>query len=345
VNRTLKRLAFSLVPLVVLLGGAEAGLRAADWPRVDSSAFAHNQVYWTADPNMESQAVPHKETGDTFLVSTDAHGLRVPRHPSDKAPGMHRVMALGCSTTYGWGVDDAQSYPARLESRLKAEGHADWEVINGGQPGYTSFQGLWLWDTVLKDYHPDVVLIGYIVQDARKAAYTDKSQAVLQGDARFLKTHLLYQAKTYLALRSLLGSVQIRAKERPVGDEGGVYRVPPADYADNLRALVKDVVAVGAVPVLFGYPLEREGYTTQHRAILRAASEELGVRDFDPQAQMEEASRRQTLYFERDRGHANARGNDLISKWVADYLEREGLLGPGLLGPGLPGPDLPGTKE
>lgn len=326
-NRSVKRLLFSVVPLVVVLGGAEAGLRATGWPTVDSDAFAHNQVFWTADPNQDAQAVPHRETGGSFSVSTDANGLRVPRHPVEKPAGTRRVMTLGCSTTYGWGVDDAQSYPARLETRLKAAGHSGWEVINGGQPGYTSFQGLWFWDQALASYDPDVVVIGYVVQDARKAAYSDKSQAILQGDARFLKREVLYQSKVYLGLRALVGAVQVRAKERPTGDEGGVFRVPPEDYVENLRALVKRVQDAGGEPILFGYPLEREGYTGEHRRIMRAAAEELGVRHFDPQPQMEEASRRQTLYFETDRGHANARGNDLIAKWVLEYLEAEGLLG------------------
>lgn len=328
-NKTVKRLLFSLVPLVVVLGGAEAGLRAAGWPTIDSAAFAHNQVYWTADPNQEAVAYPHKETGGSFVVSTDEHGLRVPRHDTAKPEGVKRVMALGCSTTFGWGVDDAQSYPARLESRIRGAGHDDWQVINGGQPGYTSFQGLWLWDRTLKDYEPDVVLIGYVVQDARKAAYSDKSQAVLQGESAFLKQHVLYQSKFYLLLRSLVGGVQVRAKERGEGDEGGVFRVPPEDYVDNLRGLVKRVQDVGGEPILFGYPLEREGYTEQHRRILSAAATELGVRHFDPQPQMEEASRSRTLYFPEDRGHANAMGNNLIAKWVYDYLVEQGLLGSG----------------
>ena len=64
---------------------------------------------------------------------------------------------------------DDESYPARLEAILQAKGQ-QVEVINAGQPGYTSFQGLWLWRELLHRYKPDLVLIGYIVQDARKAA-------------------------------------------------------------------------------------------------------------------------------------------------------------------------------
>jgi len=327
VKRIVKRLLFSLVPLAVVFGGAEAGLRAVGWPSVDSADFAHNQVYWTADPNMDGQAMPHRETGDSFTVSTDANGVRVPHHTVEKPAGKKRVMALGCSTTFGWGVDDAKSYPARLETRLRAKGYKNWQVINGGQPGYTTFQGLWFWDRTLYKYQPDIVLIGYIVQDARKAAYSDKSQAVLQADDRFLKRHVLYKLKTYMGLRALIGGIQIKAKERPNGDIGGVFRVPPQDYAQNLRAIVQRVRDIGATPVLFGYPLEREGYTAEHRRILQAAADELHVAHFDPQPQMDAASRRETLYFVKDRGHANAMGNDLIAKWVLEYLEKQGLLG------------------
>lgn len=321
-----RRLAFSLVPVVVLFLTAEVALRALGWPTAEA-AFEHNEPFWQVDPGLSDFAMSHREEGATFPVSTNDDGLRPPHHPRAKPSGVQRVMTLGCSTTFGWGVADAQTYPARLEALAHDGGHTQVEVINGGQPGYTSFQGAWLWDRVLRTYDPDVVLIGYVVQDARKAAYSDKSQAILQGDARFLKDNVLYRLKTYLGLRSLLGGVEVRAKER-VGDQGGEYRVPPADYADNLRTLVRGVQSVGGTPVLFGYPLEREGYTRQHRVILRAAAEELGVPWFDPQSDMEAATRQQQMYFTRDRGHANAAGNDWIARAVLGFLEREGLLGP-----------------
>ncbi len=321
-----KRLLFSLITFVVVFGAAELGLRGAGWPPIEA-AFEHNEPFWTADPDLDRFPMNHNEEGVTFPVSTNGDGLRT-AYGMEKGAGKHRILTLGCSTTFGWGVTDDESYPAVLEQLARRGGAADVEVVNGGQPGYTTFQGRWLWDRTLHHYAPDVVLIGYVVQDARKAAYSDKSQAILQQDARFLKDNLFYRLRVYLALRHLLCGVQIRAKERS-GDQGGEYRVPPADFADNLRGLVADIRAVGAEPVLFGYPLEREGYTQQHRVILRAAAEELGVKHFDPQPQMDEASRQQQLYFARDRGHANAAGNALIAQWVHGFLKEQGLLGGG----------------
>ena len=320
-----RRLLFSMIPVLVVFGAGEVGLRGAGWPEIEGT-FEHNTPFWTSDPELDRFPMSHGEESTTFPVSTNDEGLRAPIHSPDKPAGTHRVMALGCSTTFGWGVADAESYPARLETLIRASGRPDVEVINGGQPGYTSFQGRWLWDRTLRHYEPDVVLVGYVVQDARKAAYSDRSQAVLQQDARFLKDNLLYRSKVYLGLRSLLGHVQVRAKERGPQDTGGEFRVPPGDYVVILRALVSGIQEVGATPVLFGYPLEREGYTGQHRVILKAAAAELGVAHFDPQPRMEDASRTQQLYFARDRGHANAAGNDLIAQWMLAFLDERDLL-------------------
>jgi lysophospholipase L1-like esterase len=91
--------------------------------------------------------------------------------------------------------------------------------------------------------------------------------------------------------------------------------------------MVASVSAEGATPVLFGFPLEREGYTATHRKILAAASNELGVPYLDLQAKMENASRSAQLYFPNDRGHANAEGNARIAEWVMDFLGEQGLLG------------------
>ena len=123
-----------------------------------------------------------------------------------------------------------------------------------------------------------------------------------------------------MALRYGMGKVQIQAKERSSQDEGGAYRVPPEDYVANLRSLVGKIQASGIKAVLFGYPLERTGYTEQHRLILKVAAQELKVGHFDPQLQMETAASEARLYFPRDKGHANAAGNDQIAKWVFDYL-------------------------
>lgn len=318
-----RRLVFALLPVVLLLVGAEAWLRGSGWPHVPPGAvekFTHQQVYWVEAANQNLVAHPHNETGGSFRVSTDQNGLRAPLHTETKPAGAFRVMTLGCSTTFGWGVDDAESYPAQLESILAAEGHPV-EVINGGQPGYSSFQGQWLWERALSRYAPDVVVFGYLVQDSRMVAYSDRSQALYQANADFLKTNLLHQLKSYLWVKELIDAGRTRAKEH-----GETPRIPPEEYVENIRTFKKLAEGVGARFVLFGFPLERSGYTEGHRALLHAASEELGVPLHDPQPEMERRTATETLYFPQDRGHANAAGNKVIAQGMAQFLVSSGLV-------------------
>jgi lysophospholipase L1-like esterase len=324
VSRRLRRIGFALAPLVVLAVGAEVALRAAGWPPSAEGSFTHSEVYWVEPPSQRLEAHPHKETGGSFRVTTDPNGLRAPVHPEEKPAGTTRVMTLGCSTTFGWGVDDDATYPARLEAALKEEGRPV-EVINGGQPGHTSFQGLWLWDEALHRYKPDVVLFGYIVQDSRTVAYSDRSQAALQKNADFLKRNVLYRLQSYVALRALLDGWRIEAKEAP-GGEGGQYRVPPEEYVENIRAFKSRADEAGARFVLFGFPLEREGYTKEHRRILRSAADVLEVPLYDPQPEFERLTAQETLYFPQDRGHANAAGLDRIARGVAEFLTTQKLV-------------------
>lgn len=318
-----RRLLFALLPLVLLVVGMEAWLRGSGWPKLPPGAvFIHNTVYWVEPPNLTLEAVKHNETGRSFRVSTDQNGLRAPLHAERKPEGAFRVMTLGCSTTFGWGVDDAEAYPARMEAILNEGGHKV-EVINGGQPGYTSFQGLHLWDTVLNRYAPDVVIFGYLVQDSREVAYSDRSQQLLQQDNEFLKSSLLHRFKSYLWVKAKIDGVRTEQKE--VGAPN-TFRIPQAEYVENIRAFKARADAVGAKLVLFGYPLERSGYTEGHRAILHAAAAELEVPIYDPQPDIERRTATEPLYFPEDRGHANAAGNDVIAQGVAQFLVASGLV-------------------
>lgn len=322
-----RKLLFAGIVLALFFGGTEMVLRMTGWPSIDDAAlFEHNDVYWIQDANLENEPFSHRETDGSFEVSTDENGLRVPLHATTKEQGVFRVLLMGCSTTFGWGVDDAESYPAQLETLAREAGYSKIEIINGGQPGYTSFQGLWFWDEVGSAYEADLVVLGFVVQDARRAAYSDLSQAILTGNGAFLKSNVLYKWRLYLLLKSLQGDLAIRVKERPEGGEEGVYRVSEASYLENLRALRSRIESTGASVVHFGFPLERTGYTEHHRRLLRLESEASGIPFYDPSEEIERASRSTQLYFEQDRGHPNAEGCELIAKGMLGFLEERQLL-------------------
>ena len=312
-----KRLIFALIAVVLFFVAAEIGLRLMPDPEVDETDFTHASVTWRADANSD-KLLPHREENTSFAVTTDANGLRPPWHQTKVGT---RILAMGCSTTFGWGVADHETYPFRLQERLTAMGK-QVQVINGGQPGYTSFQGLWLWDEALGELDADVVLLGFVVQDARRAAYSDLSQALLQK-----RTNLVgdwrYEWALYRFLLRQTGRWQSEAKERGTDEQDMPHRVSPEDYLENLRALIRRVQDSGGTPVLFGYPLEVEGYTELHRAIMKNLAVSEGVPHLDPS---ELTRNRSDYYFVNDRGHANAAGNDAIAEAVAQFLVAEGLI-------------------
>ena len=135
-------------------------------------------------------------------------------------------------------------------------------------------------------------------------------------DYRFLKAQLLYNSRKYLALRARL--VQYRSSKRTRNRRyGGVYRVPPADYVQNLQHWLhrfarmevhRSFLAIsGAIGIYWA-----------DRIILQAAKENWC--SLDPQ---NGRSGSEGNIFFRDRGHAT-QGNDLIAQWV---LIEEKLIG------------------
>lgn len=69
----------------------------------------------------------------TFFVNSSSRRLRGDRHGALPAEGARRLVAIGDSVTFGWGVADDESWPAQLERELGARGHRV-EVLNAGVP-------------------------------------------------------------------------------------------------------------------------------------------------------------------------------------------------------------------
>ena len=221
----------------------------------------------------------------------------------------------------GWGLADHESYPARLEA-LYAQQSSTVEVINGAQPGHSSFQGVWLYASLLKHYEPDVVLIDYVVQDAREVPCSDRHQAILQSSEEYLEHQWLYSVATEAQLGQILQAIPERACESD--QDCPSLRAPLRDYASNLVSIIDQVRESGATPILHGFPLEVSGYTTDHRAVLRGVARVMDVRLIDVQPDMEAHARSARveqdapLYFRRDPGHATAAGH----QWIAERVHQ-----------------------
>lgn len=102
----------------------------------------------------------------TFLdarVTTNSHGFRSRREISPKHPEAVRILGLGDSLMFGWGVSDGEEYLSLLEQKLnKGNTKIRVEIINTAVPGYNTELELQTLKQKGLKLHPDLVLLGFV---------------------------------------------------------------------------------------------------------------------------------------------------------------------------------------
>ena len=91
-----------------------------------------------------------------------------------------RILILGDSVTFGDGNRLETTYPYQLEGMLKSwEPKVDWQVWNGGVPGYDAVTELRTLEEIGPIYNPDLVIVGTYQNDlySRDFDYRKNSEA------------------------------------------------------------------------------------------------------------------------------------------------------------------------
>jgi lysophospholipase L1-like esterase len=179
-------------------------------------------------------------------VTIGADGLReIPGH----AGGPKRMLCFGDSITFGFGVSDADSYPAALSALLEPRGI---EVHNAGVTGYTSYQTLrWLRRQLRASRVDEVtLLIGW--NDLTRRPITDAEF----GSRLTYSTVTADETLKHLAIYRLLKSLWLRRGLENAGRQSSrsTQRVPLKDYTQNLEAFVTEARAAGARPHFIALP-------------------------------------------------------------------------------------------
>lgn len=115
--------------------------------------------------------IPIPNFAHNGILDHNGQGYRGRAVRLDKAPGTLRVICLGGSTTYGWGVDDpAKTYPAYLEGLLAQRpvpGFDRVEVVNAGIPWGTTAEILTHYHFKFHYFRPDLVVLNVGSNDAQ----------------------------------------------------------------------------------------------------------------------------------------------------------------------------------
>jgi hypothetical protein len=99
------------------------------------------------------------------LVELNSHGLRDDEIPYDKPAGEKRILVLGDSVTFGWGVSQGETFSDRMEHLLNELPGDRWQVINSGVNGYNTEQESTYLRIEGMRYSPDFVVLVYVSND------------------------------------------------------------------------------------------------------------------------------------------------------------------------------------
>ena len=100
-------------------------------------------------------------------VATNSKGLRDREIPYERMPGTLRIVMLGDSGTFGWGVRPEQTYSKLLEGMLAEKGFKA-EVVNTGVGNFKTIQEIEYFLTEAYKYSPDLVVVSYFFNDAEQ---------------------------------------------------------------------------------------------------------------------------------------------------------------------------------
>lgn len=94
-----------------------------------------------------------------------SQGLRDREYAVAKPEGVSRILVLGDSVTFGTGVSRMETFPKRLEQKLRRRGK-QVEVINAGVNGYTAYNEVHYYLSEMRKFQPDVVVLAVVLNDA-----------------------------------------------------------------------------------------------------------------------------------------------------------------------------------
>jgi hypothetical protein len=171
-----RRLLFALLPVLILLLGAELVIRLVRAPlyfgsfrqlrtdlmRRNYPAELHPTLGYAPKPNFRS-----RDNHWGTLVSIDSDGMR--QNGDGPRPAGDRVIAaVGDSFTFGDEVDDDATWPAALERELATP------VMNGGVFGYSLAQAVLRAEAMLERFPVATLVVSFIPDDLTRCEFAKR---------------------------------------------------------------------------------------------------------------------------------------------------------------------------
>lgn len=268
-----------------------------------------------------------------------------------KPDNAFRIVLMGGSTIYTWGVDDyKKSLPYQLGEILKNDyGYTNVEVINAGVPGYNSWENLIDLEFRILDLKPDLVIFHYGVNDvfarmveskAYKSDNTGRRKPFAKPAVSWWERSILVRIlavrlgwsfpPTIGDLVNVPGQIELlQLNAKPLLGAALLQQNPPTYFERNVYnavllakfSKIKVILMTNAFVASSFHKYLRDAMD-EHNGILKEISEKLGVLALDFKKDMPEES---SFWFE-DGIHFTEIGARKAAELLANFLHRRAII-------------------
>ncbi|MGQ0551597.1 MAG: GDSL-type esterase/lipase family protein [Planctomycetota bacterium] len=241
-----------------------------------------------------------------------------------RPPGALRLVTLGSSSTFGYGVKAGETWSAQLERILRQQWpERSVEVVNAGVPGATAERLRSFLDGVLLPLQPDLVIIDLSFNDQSWANRADERAhfAAMSSTGIGPLERWLELWRVQWRLRSFLSySAELNRGEAPDPRDVERFETEPAGrFGASLRDMIQSCREANVAVLLVQEP-RRPGDSLRSlqafHAAMAAVGEECAVRVVSPQAALDEIGPTSFL----DMVHPTAPGHLILARSIAAEL-------------------------
>jgi lysophospholipase L1-like esterase len=270
-------------------------------------------------------------------IRTNARGFRGPELGPD---GGERILCIGDSNTFGYGVQEDETHSA-VAQRLLREAGRSVEVVNMGVPGWSTGQERDQLVQLGLPLHPRAVVLQWNTNDIPEMGDV-WNKRVIDGELVRGSDVATYELLTgdgpvpLWAHSELLKLIDVKwriARHRWGGTRGAptafdLDPVPRADYEPTFAAIAEIASACranGARLLVFDPPGREEierGLMGRHHEYVRELCGKIGAGWIDVYAATRAAYEKnghQDMFVERDSGHPNAAGHAIVGELIARW--------------------------
>lgn len=327
-KRLLLNLGLSAATFALCFGILELVLRLLGYGNLEIYE-PHPVLYWRLKPNQDCFTKIGRKP-----VHINSHGTRGPEFSHAKPAGTVRILSLGDSRTFGWGLAEQDTFSAKLAAQLNSRPGASSrvELINAGVNAWSYAQML----VYLREYghlfQPDFVIIGEAnlwtqFSEKNSPEFVKKFMARVRLK-NFLRRFATYHYFVEVKLRDFYEKHRTKFIPIDPGKDQLFKEQQQADPEEAFRTAIRDLCTVaqstGAKPVLLFLPTIDQLTATNPPLVLtlkRQAAAELGVVLVDATTALNVGAKGNELYLEADPVHLNEPGNEKVAQALLHALQ------------------------